>query len=292
MTVTNPVLSMTAFARAETGTSAGQLGLEIRSVNSRHLELSFRLPDLLREREFAWRELIRSRIARGKMEVNLRLTNTGDNSSGTLVLNHTLLEQLIERVKEVDRLIPHVTPASSLELLRMPGVLVTEEPDQQTLIAQADALLEQALTDFTAMRAREGAALSDLIQQRLQQVETEVANVRERLPNIIASYQERLRARFDELSVNPERLEQELVLFAQKMDVAEELDRLLTHVSEIRRVLSQGGAVGRRLDFLMQELNREANTLGSKAVTAESSWSSVELKVLVEQMREQIQNIE
>ncbi|MDO9622256.1 MAG: YicC/YloC family endoribonuclease [Moraxellaceae bacterium] len=292
MTVNQPVVSMTAFARSEISTAAGQLSLEIRSVNSRHLELSFRLPELLREREFAWRDLVRSRLARGKVEVNLRFSAAENSEMNALVLNQPLLAQLIERMKEVDRLIPHIAPASSLDILRMPGVLVSEEADHSALITQADALLSQALDDFTAMRAREGAALNELIMQRLTQVEAEVTSVRERLPQIMTSFQQRLRARFDELSINPERLEQELVLFAQKMDVAEELDRLLTHVAEIRRVLNQGGAVGRRLDFLMQELNREANTLGSKAVTAESSWSSVELKVLVEQMREQIQNIE
>lgn len=292
MTVNQPVVSMTAFARSEINTSAGQLSLEIRSVNSRHLELSFRLPELLREREFVWRDLVRSRITRGKMEINLRFTPAQDNEPNKLVLNQAMLTQLIERMKEVDRLIPHIAPASSLDILRMPGVLVSEEADHSDLMAQADALLNQALDNFIAMRAREGAALNELILQRLTLVEAEVATVRERLPQIISSFQQRLRARFDELSISPERLEQELVLFAQKMDVAEELDRLLTHVAEIRRVLNQGGAVGRRLDFLMQELNREANTLGSKAVTAESSWSSVELKVLVEQMREQIQNIE
>ena len=292
MTVNQPVVSMTAFARSETSTAAGQLSLEIRSVNSRHLELSFRLPELLREREFAWRDLVRSRLTRGKVEINLRFSAAENSEMNALVLNQPLLTQLIERMKEVDRLIPHIAPASSLDILRMPGVLLSKEADHSALITQADALLSQALDDFTAMRAREGAALNELIMQRLTQVEAEVASVRERLPQIMTSFQQRLRARFDELSINPERLEQELVLFAQKMDVAEELDRLLTHVTEIRRVLNQGGAVGRRLDFLMQELNREANTLGSKAVTAESSWSSVELKVLVEQMREQIQNIE
>jgi len=292
MTVNQPVVSMTAFARSEINTPAGQLSLEIRSVNSRHLELSFRLPELLREREFAWRELIRGRISRGKVEVSLRYNPAQGSEVNALVLNQPLLAQLIERMKEVDRLIPHIAPASSLDILRMPGVLLSEEADHSELMTQADALLTQALDDFNAMRAREGAALNELIMQRLTLVEAEVATVRERLPQIISSFQQRLRARFDELSINSERLEQELVLFAQKMDVAEELDRLLTHVSEIRRVLNQGGAVGRRLDFLMQELNREANTLGSKAVTAESSWSSVELKVLVEQMREQIQNIE
>lgn len=292
MTVNQPVVSMTAFARSEVSTAAGQLSLEIRSVNSRHLELSFRLPELLREREFAWRDLVRNRLTRGKVEINLRFAATENSAMNALVLNQPLLAQLIDRMKEIDRLIPHIAPASSLDILRMPGVLLSEEADHSALITQVDALLSQALDDFTAMRAREGAALNELIMQRLTQVEAEVASVRERLPHIMTSFQQRLRARFDELSINPERLEQELVLFAQKMDVAEELDRLLTHVAEIRRVLNQGGAVGRRLDFLMQELNREANTLGSKAVTAESSWSSVELKVLVEQMREQIQNIE
>ncbi|MEL0028611.1 MAG: YicC/YloC family endoribonuclease [Perlucidibaca sp.] len=290
---TSAIHSMTAFARAEARDGLGLIALEIRSVNSRHLEPGFRLPDLLREREFAWRERLRQRITRGKVELSARYEPVGGLSEG-VELDHELVRQLLSASGEIEQLARHVGPLNPVELMRMPGVLKTREPDQAAVLARADALLEQALTDFLAMRAREGAVLHGLIEERLQGICAEVDKVRERLPGIIRHFREKLLARLAELKAElaPERVEQEVVLFAQKLDVAEELDRLLAHVAEIRRVLAGGGAVGRRLDFLMQELNREANTLGSKAVTADSAWSSVELKVLIEQMREQIQNIE
>lgn len=285
--------SMTAFARAEQRSDLGLLAIEIRSVNSRHLEPGFRLPETLREREFAWREVLRQRIARGKVELSARYEPASGLAEG-VVLNRELLQQLLVASSEIEQMARHVGPLSPVELMRMPGVLKTQEPDQAAVLAQADALLEQALSDFLAMRAREGSVLNGLIEERLQGLCTEVDKVRERMPAILRHFREKLLARLADVRAElaPERVEQEVVLFAQKLDVSEELDRLLAHVAEIRRVLAGGGAVGRRLDFLMQELNREANTLGSKAVTADSSWSSVELKVLIEQMREQIQNIE
>jgi len=290
---TSAIHSMTAFARAESRDALGLLALEIRSVNSRHLEPGFRLPDALREREFAWRDVLRQRIARGKVELSARYEPAGGLSDG-VELNHELVRQLLAASGEIEQLARHVGPLNPVELMRIPGVLKTREPDQAAVLARADALLVRALDDFLAMRAREGAVLRGLIEERLDAICAEVDKVRERLPGIIRHFREKLLARLAELRAElaPERVEQEVVLFAQKLDVAEELDRLLAHVAEIRRVLAGGGAVGRRLDFLMQELNREANTLGSKAVTADSSWSSVALKVLIEQMREQIQNIE
>lgn len=287
------IRSMTAFARAETRDAQGLLAIELRSVNSRHLEPSFRLPEVLREREYAWRETLRQAITRGKVELSLRHEPAGDLADG-VTLDHELVRQLLAASAEIEQLARHVGPLNPVELLRIPGVLKTREADQEALLTAADALLVRALEDFTAMREREGAVLRGLVEERLDGIVQEVEAVRERLPGILAHYRAKLLERIAETgaALAPERLEQEVVLFAQKMDVAEELDRLLAHVAEVRRVLAGGGAVGRRLDFLMQELNREANTLGSKAVTADSAWSSVQLKVLVEQMREQIQNIE
>lgn len=287
------IRSMTAFARVETRNAQGLLAIELRSVNSRHLEPSFRLPEALREREYAWRETLREQIARGKVELSARHEPANGLADG-VALDHELVRQLLAASAEIEQLARHVGPLNPVELLRIPGVLKTREADQAALLSAADALLARALADFTAMREREGAVLRGLVEERLDGIAQEVEAVRVRLPGILAHYRAKLLERIAETgaALAPERLEQEVVLFAQKMDVAEELDRLLAHVAEVRRVLAGGGAVGRRLDFLMQELNREANTLGSKAVTADSAWSSVQLKVLVEQMREQIQNIE
>lgn len=296
--MSQPIHSMTAFARTEQRFAFGVLAVEIRSVNSRHLEASFRLADVVREREFAWRERLRERVARGKVEVSVRYEAA--DSSDAITLNKARVEQLLHAVRDIDHLAgltnkpEQRAPFNSVELLRLPGVLVAQETDMSALLCSADEVFEQALHDFLAMRAREGAALTALVEARLKGIEGEVAQVRERLPHILAHYRSKLLQRVAEAKAElaAERLEQEVVLFAQKMDVAEEIDRLLAHVTEIRRVFAGGGAVGRRLDFLMQELNREANTLGSKSVSADSSLSSVELKVLIEQMREQIQNLE
>ena len=288
-----PVRSMTAFARAMQHGPFGQLSVELRSVNSRHLELTLRLPDVLRDLEHSWRERLRQQIGRGKVELTLRL-DAGDSLADGVVLDQERVRQLLQAAHEIEDLARHVGPVDPVALLRLPGVLRTQEADATALTATAEALLTQALADFLAMRAREGSALTALVEQRLQGVAREVSAVQDRLPGILAHYRERLLERIREAKAElaAERVEQEVVLFAQKLDVAEELDRVLAHLAEIRRVLAGGGAIGRRLDFLMQELNREANTLGSKAVTADSAWSSVELKVLIEQMREQIQNIE
>lgn len=288
-----PVRSMTAFARAMQHGPFGQLSVELRSVNSRHLELTLRLPDVLRDLEHSWRERLRQQIGRGKVELTLRL-DAGDSLADGVVLDQERARQLLQAAHEIEDLARHVGPVDPVALLRLPGVLRTQEADATALTATAEALLTQALADFLAMRAREGSALTALVEQRLQGVAREVSAVQDRLPGILAHYRERLLERIREARAElaAERVEQEVVLFAQKLDVAEELDRVLAHLAEIRRVLAGGGAIGRRLDFLMQELNREANTLGSKAVTADSAWSSVELKVLIEQMREQIQNIE
>lgn len=293
--MSQPIHSMTAFARAEQRSALGLLAIEIRSVNSRHLEASFRLADAVREREFAWRDRLREHVARGKVEISARYEAADSNEAVTI--NTARVQQLLGALRAIDQLTGHSeekAPLNAADLLRLPGVLMTQEVDASSLLASADALFVQALSDFMAMRAREGAALHELVEARLQGIEREVSGVRERLPQILQHFRSKLLARVAEAKadLSAERLEQEVVLFAQKMDVAEEVDRLLAHVTEIRRVLASGGAVGRRLDFLMQELNREANTLGSKSVSADSTLSSVELKVLIEQMREQIQNVE
>ena len=290
--MSQPIHSMTAFARAEQRSALGLLAIEIRSVNSRHLEASFRLADAVREREFAWRDRLREQVARGKVEISARFEPA--DSSEAVTINTARVQQLLSALREIDQLAANTAPLNAVDLLRLPGVLITQEVDASALLASADALFAQAMQDFIAMRAREGAALHELVEARLQGIEREVSGVRERLPDILQHFRNKLLARVTEAraELSTDRLEQEVVLFAQKMDVAEEVDRLLAHVTEIRRVLASGGAVGRRLDFLMQELNREANTLGSKSVSADSTLSSVELKVLIEQMREQIQNLE
>ena len=290
--MSQPIHSMTAFARAEQRSALGLLAIEIRSVNSRHLEASFRLADAVREREFAWRDRLREQVARGKVEISARYEPA--DSSEAVTINTARVQQLLSALREIDQLAANTAPLNAVDLLHLPGVLITQEVDASALLASADALFAQAMKDFIAMRAREGAALHELVEARLQGIEREVSGVRERLPQILQHFRSKLLARVAEAKadLSAERLEQEVVLFAQKMDVAEEVDRLLAHVTEIRRVLASGGAVGRRLDFLMQELNREANTLGSKSVSADSTLSSVELKVLIEQMREQIQNLE
>lgn len=290
---TMPVFSMTAFARTEAHGDFGHLSVELRSVNSRHLEATLRLPDALREHEYLWRERLRQRISRGKVELTLRLDASADMLTNVRV-NTALAEQLIKAAEHINSLTRHSAPINPTDILALPGVVVRDSPDISALPSVASELIDTVVNDFLAMRAREGAALKSLIEARLDGITQEIATVQTRLPVIVQHYRDKLATRLSELqdSLVPERLEQELVLFVQKIDVAEELDRLTAHVNEIRRVLNSGGAIGRRLDFLMQELNREANTLGSKATTADSAWSSVELKVLVEQMREQVQNIE
>lgn len=287
------IRSMTAFARAEIRGDSGLIACEIRSVNHRFLEPGFRLPEALRDIEFPLRERLRQALARGKVDVQCRY-EAADAEGGVIELDRTLAAQLVAAAAEIDRMARHASPLNASDILRLPGVIKSRETDSSALQLLALQAFDAALTGFIAMREREGTELARLIEERLDAMMAEVEKVRVRMPGIMAHYRERLFGRLADMKseLNTERLEQEMILFAQKIDVGEEMDRLNTHVSEIRRVLKEGGAVGRRLDFLMQELNREANTLGSKSVSADSSLSSVELKVLIEQMREQIQNIE
>ena len=287
------ISSMTAFARRELRGDFGLVMCEIRSVNHRYLEPTFRLSDLVRELEMPLRERLRQQLSRGKIDIWIK-HETIDNDVAEIRINHELATRLVAAASEIDKMTRHAAPLNAADILRIPGVVCPAQPNQQMVTQIALTLFNDTLMDFIAMRQREGAAINTMISQRLNAIAIECEKVRIRMPIIMTHYRQRLLSRLQEVKaeLNPERVEQEVVLFAHKIDVAEELDRLNAHIVEIQRVLSQENAVGRKLDFLMQELNREANTLGSKSVSADSSLSSVELKVLIEQMREQIQNIE
>jgi uncharacterized protein (TIGR00255 family) len=283
---------MTAFARVEKRLDAATLIWELKSVNHRYLEVSPRLPDAFRDLEGPLREQCRKALGRGKVEVGLRYQLKGGD--GNLSLNEELVQQLAVAARRVGDIMLHPAPVDVAEILRFPGVLQGMETDLSGLGKAALALLDDGLKALAEARAREGEILAGLLEERLDGVLVQVERVRAALPAILDNLRDKLKKRVEEViaSPDPQRLEQEIVILAQKMDVAEELDRLIAHVGEVRRSLSDGGQIGRRLDFLMQELNREANTLGSKSVDTETTQAAVELKVLIEQMREQVQNIE
>jgi len=285
--------SMTAFARQELVKNWGTLTLELRSVNHRYLDVSLRMPEDFRNLEPKIREKISARLGRGKVEVGLRFART-EAQGGEIILDKELIQQLSNASREIDHILYNPEAVSSLDILRWPGVVKTPELDSSELTGAFFELLDLTLDDMLEGRAREGEKLADLIQQRCQSMLDVIAGVKKRLPEIMQCWREKLLSRIQEASVEVDenRLEQELVILAQKTDVDEELDRLVTHVTEVQRVLKDEKPVGRRLDFLMQELNREANTLGSKSIDSETTKASVDLKVFIEQMREQIQNIE
>lgn len=286
-------LSMTSFARREANTEFGNLRWELRSVNHRYLDVSLRMPDDLRLLEPKVRELIGQRLKRGKIEVGLRF-QAAAGQDRDFNIDMALVKRLADATKQIGRQFMSDARVSSLEILRWPGVMEMTETDQAPLHEAAMALLVEALDDMLEHRRREGDKLKALIEQRCDAIDVLVAQMREHLPALRAQLQQRLMDRLGEIKdqVDPARLEQEVVIQVQKMDVDEELDRLTAHVDEVRHTLGRDEPVGRRLDFLMQELNREANTLGSKSTDTEVSRTSVELKVLIEQIREQIQNIE
>jgi uncharacterized protein (TIGR00255 family) len=286
------VHSMTAFARAERAGTQGTLSWELRSVNHRYLEPHLRLPESFRDLEGAVREALRQGLSRGKIECTLRFTE--ETAGKPLQVNRERASQLVAAAEAVAGLIKQPAALNPLEVLAWPGVLVADATDPQALNNDALALFNEALDELKAGRAREGAGLAKLLDERLVLIKTEVATLRTLVPQMLATQRQKVLDRFADMKaeLDPQRLEQEMVLLAQKSDVAEELDRLSTHVTEVRRVLKTGGQAGRRLDFLMQELNREANTLGSKAFDPRSTQAAVNLKVLIEQMREQVQNIE
>jgi uncharacterized protein (TIGR00255 family) len=287
------IRSMTAFARREVTTETGTLSWEIRSLNHRYLEPGLRLPEELRTVEAAVRERLGKRLARGKVECTCRYRPRAAEAV-PVDIDADNLARLLAACEQVTAQLPAAVPLNPLDILRWPGVLQENVIDTEPLASSALALLDQTLDDLVKSRQREGEQIAGLLRQRCDAMSALVLQARELLPDIRAALRARLEARLAELDVpaDPGRLEQELVLQLQKVDVDEEMDRLQNHVEEVRRVLERREPVGRRLDFLMQELNREANTLGSKSVSSETTGISVELKVLIEQMREQVQNVE
>ena len=286
-------LSMTAFSRQQQEQKWGSLTWEIRSVNHRYLETSVRLPESLRALENGVREAVRKRLTRGKVECALRFQSEAKVSSD-LHLNTKLIQQLFQANNEIEKITGTSISLNNMEVLRWPGVIEEQDFDKTSIEKQALSLFSAALDDLVAMREREGAELQGFIQQRIDSVREIVVSIRNKMPEILAKQKQNILDRLADLQaeLEPSRLEQEVSLLTQKADVEEELDRLDSHLNEVERVLGAKGQKGRRLDFLMQELNREANTLSSKAIVVETTLNAVELKVLIEQMREQIQNIE
>jgi uncharacterized protein (TIGR00255 family) len=285
--------SMTAFARQSLQNEKGLLTWELRSVNHRYSEVSLRLPEEFRGLEPKVRELINAAINRGKVDANLRFQAT-ELSSDQLTVNHSLVKALKQAAAEVESELSGAHALGIADVLRWPGVLIGEESDITELHPTILELLQTALRELLDTRKREGEKLRELLLQRCQALRQEVQKVSAVIPDIVPTLRQRVMDKIKELQVNADegRLEQEIAMQANRADIHEEVDRLYAHIDEIERVLDQGKPVGRRLDFLMQELNREANTLGSKAISTVVSQSGVELKVLIEQMREQIQNIE
>jgi uncharacterized protein (TIGR00255 family) len=283
--------SMTAFGRLEESGNWGRAIWEIRTVNHRYLDMAIRLPEELRMLENAVRERISAKIKRGKVDCILRY-EADDTSAGNVPVNTALAEKLIRAAESL----PLSNPATlnPMDVLRWPGVIDRESPDIESLGKSLLTSLDNSLQVLLETRQREGGKLQTMLLDRCEAATQQVDQIREKLPEITQKIRERYNRKAKELQVelDNERLEQEMLILTQKMDVSEELDRLETHIEEVRRVLNETVPVGRRLDFLMQELNREANTLGSKAASVDMSNVSVELKVLIEQMREQIQNIE
>ncbi len=287
------ILSMTGYASQEYNTANGVLLVELRSVNHRYLELQLKLDDNLRQFEAITREIIQAKLGRGKVDCRLSLmrNNVADSAPQ---LNHTVLQQIAESAKTASQYFPHTQPVNMLEILQMPGVISSAVLDGDMLEADLKIVLNLVLQDLIEAKAREGAKLKTIILERLAEIEQHVAKVKPMMPALVKQYQEKLTLKLNEANTSndDERIRQEMVLFAQRIDVDEELVRLSSHIAEVKRILNATAAAGKRLDFLMQEMNREANTLGSKSVAIETSQISMELKVLIEQMREQIQNIE
>lgn len=287
------IRSMTAFSRQDAQGTWGSMTCEIRTVNHRYLEPSFRLPESLRELENRFRELLRTRLKRGKVDIGLRL-QLAESSSESFEINHALAASLNEAANQINRILDNPAHINALDIMRWPGVMVSPEQDLEPVKATAIQLFSRTLDELMAAREREGERLKPLFDDRLKTVSGLVVDVRAWMPELLAQQERHLRDRFEKAAVelDPDRLSQEMVILAQKSDVAEELDRLDAHVSEVTDTLASDGAIGRRLDFLMQELNREANTLSSKSIDAKVTRAAVDLKVLIEQMREQVQNVE
>ena len=285
--------SMTGFARQSVDLGLGTLTWELRAVNHRYLDLQFRLPEELRPKEQVFRQQVSKVLNRGKVECALNFRRAFDQKA-ELQIDTELVAIIGTRVKELSAALPATGPLNPIEILRWPGVIQESEIDTDPLFAEAGTLLDQALAAITEMRANEGERIAVMIESRCADIVSLSRSVRARMPDVLTASRAKQRERIERIDVeaDPARLEVELALIAQKLDVDEELDRLDSHIVEIRQVLASDEPVGRKLDFLMQELNREANTLGSKSADQETTTAAVDLKVLIEQMREQIQNIE
>ena len=283
--------SMTGFARQVAESPLGTLTCELRTVNHRYLDVSFRLPEELRPHEIAIRQNISETVRRGKVECSLHFRRA-ESDEGRV--NEQLVGQIGNRLEQIRTLLPKTRKVNPVDILRWPGVIEEAEIESDSLFAEATALLNVTLESLAGMRASEGERIAVMIESRCEEILNIAASVRARMPEVLDAVRARQKERIDKLDVDadPARLETELALIAQKLDVDEELDRLESHISEIRSVLAGTEPAGRRLDFLMQELNREANTLGSKSADTQTTKAAVDLKVLIEQMREQIQNIE
>lgn len=288
------IYSMTGFAVVNEESPVAAVNVELRSVNHRYLDIQMRIPDELRVLEPTIRELIVRNLTRGKIDCRVSYART-PSSEKPLQVNLGLLQQLVGLTQTIKTVLPDARNLSAADVLRWPGILNDENALLSDELQQICLkLLERAIAELQATRAREGNQLKEMLMQRIIKMEELVKTILPRMPQLITAYQEKLGARLREVmaSNDEERIKQEVALFATKIDIAEEVSRLQTHLIEARRILSQGGAAGKRLDFLMQELNREANTFGSKAVDSEATQIAMELKILIEQMREQIQNIE
>jgi len=286
------ISSMTAFARKMDQTSLGQLTWEVRSVNHRYLEINLRLPEQLRAAEKGARDLLASVLKRGKVDVFLKF-QPGEEVPFDIKINQALIKQLASAEQQVRKNFANLN-VNFTDVLSWPGVLQTEETRMEQVVENALSLLKNVIAELVAVREREGEGIKNFMLERLDMIAEQIKIVEKRLPQMQTAMREKIMARFEELKIAPdqERVEQEMIFLLQKMDVAEELQRLPAHLAEVRRNLKGGVAVGRRLDFLMQELNREANTLGSKVLDVEVTQAVVEIKVQIEQMREQVQNIE
>lgn len=287
------IYSMTAYARKEVKGDWGTAVWEIRSVNQRYLETYFRLPEQFRGLEPVLRERFRQRLARGKVECHLRF-EANPAAKSELNINEALANQVIKAANQIMHMTGELSRINPFQIMQWPGVMETPEQDMDSINKALLAGFDDAIVEFIDARGREGDNMKALIEQRLTAISEEVVKVRARMPEILQWQRERLLNKFEEAKIELDvtRVEQELILLAQKSDVAEELDRLDSHIKETRNVLKKGGACGRKLDFMMQEFNRESNTLASKSISTDITASGVELKVLIEQMREQIQNIE
>lgn len=286
-------LSMTGFARTEAQHPWGNLACEVRSVNHRYLEISLKLPETIRSIETDLRNTLRKQLSRGKVEVAFYL-KTEQNNNTELVLNATMAKTISDLASEISQQLNNVAPINPIDILQWPGVLQNGDTEPAVIQKEAQALFATTLKQLIANRQREGEELKQFIEQRLAGIDNHVIAVRKILPEILAQHQAKLEEKLATLKVeiDQDRLAQELVYIAQKSDVAEELDRLDAHLNEVKHALAQKGPIGRRLDFLMQELNRETNTLSSKSIASDTTQTAVDLKVLIEQMREQIQNLE